>query len=493
MPEIILTALNARYIHTSYAIRSLYANMGSLRSQCHMKEFTIEQRAVDIAEELLSLNPTIIALGLYIWNIRLANELVPLLKKIAPQVKLLVGGPECFDENDLPQAARDADTVIAGEGEEILPEIFQKFLDGQAVPHFILAPQPDLARLELPYDYYSDEDLRQRVIYLESSRGCAQGCQYCTSSIDRRVRRFPREKIFPAWRTLLNRGARQLKFLDRSLHLADGPEILAFFLENYQPGLFLHFEINPDNISEKLWDMLHKFPAGTIQLEIGLQTLDDNVNRQIGRHQIGSRALENIMRLGDARLFHLHTDLIFGLPGEDIAAFGQSFDRLWAAKPEEIQIGHLKRLRGTPMARHPWDDSYRFAQEAPYELLANKWLSFAEVQQLRRLARLYDLVLNNGHFPNSVALLFQNSASPFNTFLKFCNWFYLHYGQPVSIARARLAEILSGYLTGELHCDDSMVSAAAHDDVLLIKQSKNKELPARQAAHRASAASNNKK
>lgn len=485
MSKIILTALNARYIHSSYAVRSLFANFGQLQTFTKMKEYTIEQRAVDIAEDLLDENPQIIALGLYIWNIRLANELVPLIKNINPQIKIIVGGPECFDKQDLPPAAQKADAVIAGEGEELLPDLCQKIIVGVAIDNFYQARPVDLSKLILPYDLYTDEDLRQRVIYLESSRGCAQGCQYCTSSIDRRVRHFPQEKLFAAWKKLLDRGARQLKFLDRSLHLAQSTDILQFFLDNYQPGLFLHFEINPDNISENLWLMLQKFPAGTIQLEIGLQTLDEDINRRIGRHQKSQKALDNLQKLLATNKFHLHTDLIFGLPEEDLAAFGHNFDRLMAIRPEEIQIGHLKRLRGTPMAITPWDESYRFSSAAPYELLSNKWLSFKDVQELRRLARLYDLVVNNGHFPNSVRLLWDIGDSPFKVFLDFTRWFFKNYGQPVSIARARLAEILSTYLHEIAHINKEQIDQAAHQDVLLLRQIKKGNLPERQAVHQA--------
>jgi radical SAM superfamily enzyme YgiQ (UPF0313 family) len=211
--------------------------------------------------------------------------------------------------------------------------------------------------LALPYDLYTDADIAHRVIYVEASRGCPYECEFCLSSLDVPVRNAPLEPFLTAMQHLLDRGVCQFKFVDRTfnLNLKISSAILRFFLERYRPGLFVHFEMIPDRLPQALRELIREFPPGVLQFEVGIQTFNEQVAKLISRRQDNARAEENLRWLREETGVHVHADLIVGLPGEDMASFAAGFDRLVALGPQEIQVGLLKRLRGTPIVRHDRD------------------------------------------------------------------------------------------------------------------------------------------
>ena len=291
-------------------------------------------------------------------------------------------------------------------------------------------------------------------------------CEFCLSSLDKAVRNFPLERLFPAWEELLARGALKFKFVDRTFNLETGraAAVLNFFLERYRPGLFLHFEMVPDRFPEELYAIVKKFPAGSLQLEVGVQTFNGSVAERIGRRQDNSAVEKNLLRLRKETSAHLHADLIIGLPGEDLASFAAGFDRLAALGPQEIQVGILKRLRGAPIARHDAEWKMVYSQEPPYELRQNGLLDFFTMQRLRRFARYWDLVANSGVFPGTSALICAG-PSPFNNFLALSDWLYARTGQTHSISRPRLRELLAAYLTGVLkHPAEAAAALAGRDE-----------------------------
>jgi hypothetical protein len=248
---------------------------------------------------------------------------------------------------------------------------------------------------------------------------------------------------------LLQRGARQFKFVDRTfnLNLRISQAILEFFLERYQPGLFLHFEMIPDRLSDSLRNLLARFPPGAVQLEIGIQTFNPEVGQLISRPQNNDLLAENLQWLRRHSGVHLHADLIVGLPGETLDSFASGFDRLVGLRPHEIQVGILKRLRGTPICRH--DDAWQmiYSPNPPYELLCNRLLDFPVMQRLRRFARYWDLVANSGNFTQTHPLLWQGGASPFWSFLNFSDWLFSREQRTHGIPLKLLAERLFEYLT----------------------------------------------
>jgi radical SAM superfamily enzyme YgiQ (UPF0313 family) len=222
----------------------------------------------------------------------------------------------------------------------------------QPLPKIIPAELPKLEDVALPYDLYTPHDLAHRVVYVEASRGCPFTCEFCLSSLDIPVRQFPLEKFLTAMEGLLTRGATQFKFVDRTfnLNLMVSRAILQFFLARMRPGLFVHFEMVPDRLPEALRAVIAQFPAGSLQFEVGVQTFDEQTSRNISRRQDHAKLAENLTWLRSHTGVHVHADLIVGLPGEDLASFARGFDRLVALGPQEIQVGILKRLRGTPLS-----------------------------------------------------------------------------------------------------------------------------------------------
>ncbi|MDP9174406.1 MAG: B12-binding domain-containing radical SAM protein [Planctomycetota bacterium] len=451
VPDIVLTTLNARYAHAAFGLRYLMANLGPLQPRARLLEFDINQRPLDIIESILAENPRIVGIGIYIWNVAPATQLVAELKRIRPDIIIILGGPEVSHETAEQEICRLADYVITGEADLVLQDLCGKLLAGQRpLMRTIAATLPEFSQLSLPYDFYDDVDLAQRVIYVEASRGCPFKCEFCLSSLDVPVRNAPLEDFLAAMAKLMDRGARQLKFVDRTfnLNLNLSRAILEFFLERYSPGLFLHFEMIPDRLPQPLRELIRRFPPGALQFEVGIQTFNPEVAARISRRQDVARLSENLRFLRRETGVHVHADLIAGLPGEDLASFGAGFDQLVALDPQEIQVGILKRLRGTPIVRHDAEWGMVYSPYPPYEILQTKTIDFATMHRLRRFARYWDLVANSGNFIQTAPLLWRQ-GSPFKSFMQFSDWLFIQIGKNHGIALARLAELLLQYLVEE--------------------------------------------
>lgn len=451
MADIVLSTLNAKYAHSAFGLRYLMANLGDLRTQARMLEFDVSQRPQDVLEMVLEQAPRIVGVGVYIWNKEPATKLVSALKSVRPQVTVVLGGPEVSFETENQEIVHLADFVICGEADLALAELCAELLSGERPSAKIIRAQPpDFGRLKLPYELYSDEDIAHRVIYVESSRGCPFGCEFCLSSVDSPVRYAPREPFLHAMQSLLDRGARRFKFVDRTFNVdLDGADaVLRFFLDRYRPGLFLHFEMIPDRFPQRLRSLIERFPAGALQFELGVQTFNAAVATRVRRRQNNAKVEENLRFLRARTGVHLHTDLIIGLPGETVESFAAGFDRLVALLPHEIQVGVLKRLRGAPITRHDQSWNMVYSPFPPYEILQNRDIDFATMQRLRRFARYWDLLANSGNFIETTPLLWAG-GSPFNAFLSFSDWLYARAHRTHGIALTKLVELVFRYLVEE--------------------------------------------
>jgi radical SAM superfamily enzyme YgiQ (UPF0313 family) len=489
MADIILTTLNARYAHCAFGLRYLMANLGELQARARILEFDINQRPVDVVEAILHHEPKIVGVGVYIWNVTQSLDVVADLKRLRPELTVIVGGPEVSYECDQQEIACLADHVITGEGDLAFAELCRDILQPRSTspasrPHIIPAPLPDFDRLVLPYDLYTDTDIAHRVIYVEASRGCPYECEFCLSSLDVPVRNAPLGPFLAAMQRLLDRGVRQFKFVDRTfnLNLKISTAILQFFLERYRPGLFVHFEMIPDRLPWALRELIKEFPPGTLQFEVGIQTFNEEVAVLISRRQDNAKAEENLRWLREETGVHVHADLIVGLPGEDVPSFAAGFDRLVALGPQEIQVGLLKRLRGTPIARHDREWSMVYSPQPPYEILQTKLIDFFTMQRLRRFTRYWDLIANSGNFIETTPLLWRDGL-PFQGFMRFSDWLYAQTRQTHSIALARLRELVARYLTEEAGVAREDVQGALHLDSGRSRISSVVEAPPRQARH----------
>jgi radical SAM superfamily enzyme YgiQ (UPF0313 family) len=465
--EIVLTTLNAKYIHAAFGLRYLLANLGELQERACIVEFDLTQRASDMAEVLLARNPKIIGLGVYIWNAQLSNELAQVIKALAPEVTLILGGPEVSFETEVQPICEVADYVITGEADLKFAEICRKILSGERpVAKVIPSELPSMDQIAYPYRFYSDADVANRIIYVEASRGCPFTCEFCLSSLDVPVRAFNIDSFLREMEELLRRGVRHFKFVDRTfnLNINTSRAILEFFLARYTPDLFLHFEMIPDRLPEALREMIARFPPGALQFEVGIQTFNVEVGGRIKRRQNYEKLADNFAYLRNSTGVHIHADLIVGLPGETIESFAEGFDRLVAMRPQEIQVGILKRLRGTPIVRHDGEWEMRYSPFPPYELLRSRSLSFEQMQEMRRFSRHWDLMVNSGNFVESAPLIWIKAGSAFRGFMEWSRWLFARLGRNHSIALGDLAELLFVYLTEEIGLEPAMAANTIYRD-----------------------------
>lgn len=440
-------ALNARYHHTSFALRYLKANLGDLEERCQLLEFTLEERALDCAEKILLHQPKLVGFSVYIWNTTQTLEIVRILRKVQPELPIVVGGPEVSYEWDQQEIVRLADYLITHEGEVALRNLATNILNGQPPEQKIHAGgQPPIEQIALPYRLYSDHDLQHRVVYVEASRGCPFRCEFCLSSLDKLVRYFPLDTLLQELETLLQRGARQFKFIDRTfnLRLEVSQTLLNFFLERYTPDLFVHFEMVPDRFPEELRQLVAQFPPGAVQFEIGIQSFDPDVQKAISRRQDMPKLEDNLLYLRKHTGVHIHADLIVGLPGETQEQFQKGFDRLVQLNPQEIQVGILKRLRGTPILRHDQDYAMLYSDSPPYEVLSTSAIPFLQMLEMKRFARFWEAVANRGRFPRILPILLGDS--PFQNFLDYTRWALPRLKTTREMPHLKLAEMLFNYL-----------------------------------------------
>ncbi|MEO7496495.1 MAG: DUF4080 domain-containing protein [Massilia sp.] len=448
---ILLSTLNARYAHASLGLRYLLANMGDLQSQTRLQEFVIGAKTTEIVERLLAHAPKIIGFGVYIWNVDETTKVVAMLKRVAPEIVIVLGGPEVSYEPGEQAIVQLADYLITGWGDVSFPKLCGEILHGpKPLMKIHAGVQPPMAEIAMPYSLYTDEDIAHRTIYVEASRGCPFKCEFCLSALDKTAWPFALETFLGELEALHARGARLFKFVDRTfnLNIKTSLKIMQFFLDkiaaNPDDPVYAHFELVPDHLPDALKEGISKFPPGALQFEIGIQSFNPEVQTLVSRRQDNAKAAENIRWLCTSSHAHLHVDLIAGLPGEDVDSFARGFDQLVALGPHEIQFGILKRLRGTPIIRHTAEHGLVFDPYAPYTILATNKIDFSTMQRLVRFARYWDLVANSGRFANTVTVML--AEAPFENFMAFSDWIYARTDATHRIALDRLAGLVTQWL-----------------------------------------------
>jgi len=468
---ILLVAVNARYGHCSLAARTLLANLGPWRAAAALIETDLEIQPLQLAADIVAHAPRVAGFPVYLWNRGLVRETLAILRRVAPAVRVVVGGPEIVDG-----CAGDwrglADLLVAGEGETALREACDGWLpsgaplpEGAREPVLRVAAPEKLDALVLPDDLYSDADIAHRTVFVESSRGCPCRCVYCTSG-GTRLRLWPLERLEPSFERLLARGVRAFRFLDRSFNATEehACRVLDFFLARHPGRLQLHFEIVPRRMGEALRGRLMAFPPGVLHLEVGVQTLNPDVARRIGRDGGPELALATLQFLMRETGAIVHADLIFGLPGEDEVSFAAGFDRLVRLfDPPELQLNILKRLPGTPLADAAAFPDMVFNPHPPYELLAGDALDFAALTRLQGVARLWELIHNRGRFPRTAARIWQaGNGSPYDRYRALAARILAAEGRLYALNGTRLAEHLILFL----ETDAGFTSAAARATVM---------------------------
>ena len=489
MSLIVLSTINARYVHAALGVRYLAANMGELEPETKLIEFVLGARPADMVETILAEKPRIAGFGVYIWNAEETTRAVALLKRVAPEVVIVVGGPEVSHEVDEQRICALADHVITGWGDITFPGLCREVLAGNPPREKVIAgAQPQLRDIALPYALYTEEDIARRFLYVEASRGCPFKCEFCLSALDKTAWPFDVDRFLEEIAALHARGARHFRFVDRTFNLkaSTSLKILEFFLDRLDERLFVHFEVIPDHLPEKLQQAITRFPAGALQFEVGIQTWNPQVQALISRKQDNARAAANLAWLRNHSNALIHVDLIAGLPGEDLESFGRGFDRLYALRPHEIQVGVLKRLRGTAIARHTEAFGMRYNPDPPYNVLATDRICFADMQRIARFARYWEMIGNSGRFRGALPLLLGEAPTgpaadgpfnaaqdgsfdraqdrPFSRFMRFADWLFARTGKTHEIALERLVALVREFLTTQLAVEPALAAEVLQRD-----------------------------
>ena len=419
MKKIVLTAINSQYVHLNVAVRYLkkYVEKNS-DIKLDIYETNINNQLMNIIKDLFEKQPDMIIFSTYIWNKEYVFSITKELKKILPDVKIALGGPEVSYEWDKIMAEnQEIDYIFTGEGEKVLLNFFTKdisevkgvvYREGDNLKYNGIEPLiENLDIIPFPYD---DEELQDRtkIFYYESSRGCPFNCSYCMSSIDKSVRYYSVDRTKEDLKRFIDSPIKLLKFVDRTFNLSKEKymAIWRFLLENYREGITFHFEINANIFDDETLDFLETVPKGYFQFEIGIQTIDAQAMKSIGRINKLEKLEYNIRRI--SRNIHLHLDLIAGLPYETYDKFRESFDYVHRLKPEMIQLGFLKLLKGTKMYDEREKYGYKYFSKPPYEVFSNEFISFAEMVKLKNLEKVLDFYYNSEKFPESVQWIIEN-------------------------------------------------------------------------------------
>ncbi len=446
---IVLATVTARYTHTAIGLRWLYANMGPWQDQTVVREFVLGTPPLQIVESILSHHPRIVGLGVYIWNIDVLTQVGKALKAIRPDITLVLGGPEISYEYEKEPLFHAADYLICGEAERAFPELTKRILNGEIIGEKVISADcPPLETLQLPYRTYTDEDIAKRIIYVESTRGCPFRCAFCLSSREPALRTFPEPALMSELHLLIMRGVKRFTFVDRTFNLDEThvKPLLRFFLDHWTDGMQLHLEILPDRLTKNMIDVLAQFPEKALYLEAGIQTTTPEVLEAIARYQDVAQSLTNLGVVLKQTRAEVHIDLVAGLPHETINTFRDAFNHVFSLRPRVIQLGILKRLKGTAIASETYAKTLTFADYPPYELLQSAWIPFEQMQQLKRMARYLDLFYNSGNFARSINLLASSGDTPFDAFNEFSSFLWNATGRTHEFSLATLHRFLYEYL-----------------------------------------------
>jgi radical SAM superfamily enzyme YgiQ (UPF0313 family) len=425
LKKIVLAAINSQYIHTNLAVRYLKSYVEKYSDlKIEIYESNINNQISAIIKELYELQPEILIFSTYIWNKEYVEKIVPEIKKILPNIKIVLGGPEVSYDGELAlERYPEVDAVLAGEGERILLEFLKNSDTIERKVYTAKLPIENLDEIPFPY---TEEELqgKNKILYYESSRGCPFSCSYCLSSIDKGVRYFSVARVKEDLKKFLDNGMTLIKFVDRTFNLRKERylEIWKFLLENYREGTTFHFEINANTFDEEALEFLKTVPKDFFQFEIGVQSTNEDTMKSILRRNDLKKLSENVRAI--SRNIHLHLDLIAGLPYENYETFGKSFNYVYDLKPEMIQLGFLKILKGTKIASEIKEYNYKYTSFAPYEILENKFISYGELVKLKNLEKMLDFYYNSEKFKNSVNYIIDNFyTSPFKFFEEIADFY----------------------------------------------------------------------
>ena len=471
--KILLTAINAKYIHSNLAVYSLKAAAGEYAEQVEIAEFTINNQADYILEEIYKRKPDVLMLSCYIWNLAMIEKVIREYHKLCPQVPIWIGGPEVsFEVETFLKEHKEVTGVMMGEGEATFCELCALYISKEKVTSFALSEimgiayrdtegetetiqvnpwREILSMSKIPFCYDKMEDFSNRIIYYESSRGCPFSCSYCLSSIDKKLRFRDLALVKEELKFFIDQKVPQVKFVDRTFNCnhEHAMEIWKFIHENDNGVTNFHFEISADLLNEAELALMEQMRPGLIQLEIGVQSTNTVTVQEIKRTMRLDRLKENVERIKAFGNIHQHLDLIAGLPYEDYDTFKKSFDEIYELEPNQLQMGFLKVLKGSYMYEHANEYEILYHDTPPYEVLSTKWLSYDEILKMKRIEEMLEVYYNSGQFEITMKLLKNYYESAFDMFQRLGDFYEENRYFGVSHSRIKRCEILLDFVKQE--------------------------------------------
>ena len=458
--NILLTAINAKYIHSNLAVYSLRAYARKYGQETELAEYTINHRIEDILEALYRKRPDVLCFSCYIWNIEYVKELAYELKRLCPGMEIWAGGPEVsFETEQFVKENPAFRGVMRGEGEQTFLEL-SRYYRGTGKAHLneiaglvfrdesqkiVKTGERDILDMNmLPFCYGDLTEFEHRIIYYESSRGCPYSCSYCLSSVDKRLRFRKLELVRKELQFFIDHKVPQVKFVDRTFNCnrSHAEAIWQYLLEHDNGITNFHFEVSADLLEEDQLELIGRMRPGLIQLEIGVQSANPQTIKEI-RRRMDLPKLKNIVcRIQEGGNVHQHLDLIAGLPFEDFFSFQNSFDEIYNLHPEQLQLGFLKILKGSHMYEHCEDYQILYRRTPPYEVLSTRWLSFDDILKIRRIEEMVEIHYNSHQFEQALHILEAEYQSPFRMYQELGDFYFKmgYYGQ--NFSRMRRSEIL---------------------------------------------------
>lgn len=474
--KILLGAVNAKYIHSNPAVYSLRAyaiETGRCKKEeIQVAEYTINHRLEDIRSDLFRRSPQFVGFSCYIWNISLIRSLIPDLVRILPGVSIWLGGPEVsFDCGEILRTMPQVKGIMRGEGEETFASLAQLYEETKMAPSDLqlsaidgisfrgengeIIETPDrepLALDRIPF-YYKDippEQMEHRIVYYESSRGCPFSCAYCLSSVEKGLRFRSLSRVLEELDYFLEQKVPQVKFIDRTFNCkkSHAMAIWNHILEKDRGITNFHFEIAADLLDEEELELLGQMRPGLVQLEIGVQSTNPETLKVIHRPTDLEKIGCTTARINEGKNIHQHLDLIAGLPFEDFASFQNSFNQVYAMRPEQLQLGFLKVLNGSPMEAMANGYGIVSSPNPPYEVLFTPWLSYKEVLALKGVEEMVEIHYNSRQFVTAMSLMEREFASPYEMFEALARYYEREGLDRLSHSRMARFEILWNFISG---------------------------------------------
>ena len=478
--KILLVAINAKYIHSNLAVHSLKASAGEYKDMVEIAEFTINNQADYILEEIYKRKPDVLMFSCYIWNLMMIENVMREFHKLCPDVPIWVGGPEVsFEVADFLKEHSEVFGVMMGEGEETFRELCHIYAQHKNQRSDFCLGKDELKETKgiafscegnvqvnvwrsimdmstLPFAYDKMEDFSNRIIYYESSRGCPFSCSYCLSSVDKKLRFRDIDLVKEELQFFIDQRVPQIKFVDRTFncHHEHAMEIWKYIHEHDNGVTNFHFEVSADLINEEELALMEQMRPGLIQLEIGVQSTNEITIKEIKRTMKLERLKEIVEKIKGFGNIHQHLDLIAGLPFEDYDTFRKSFDDIYALQPNQLQMGFLKVLKGSYMYEHATEYEILYHDNPPYEVLATKWLSYEDVLRMKRIEEMLEVYYNSGQFEITMKVLGTHFDSAFDMFQKMGDFYEAKGYFGMSHSRIRRCEILMEFLEQEWPMDE---------------------------------------